>query len=392
MDSLEDTFRTLSISRRLQPQEPSYILDLALSPKSGTELIAASFSNHVVRLHSKETLRVWGEYTGHTGSVFGVRFSPSSPDVLFTGSSDGTIRCWDVRQPGSSAVRAFRSKPDHSYCSFDISCNGSVVCAGTEQVDEDSFLVFWDARMAGDGSGGGAKKEGLLGVYSESHSDDITAVCFHPTVADRLASGSTDGLVNVFDLSSGEEDDALITTCNCDSSASALCWSGKSADQLLCLTHDEGLYLWDLARLDGEDSFTLFSSSDARTLVPLSEGNSLDYLIGGTWLEEEGRLFLLGGSHSGALHLLDCSGTGLKLVTSLKGGHSSTVRCFQWDGLMGCLLTGGEDGQLLQWKAEWKVEEISVGKKENLKSVSSMQHKTKAHRQQVIKSEKKKSD
>lgn len=218
MDSLEDTFEALSISRRLRPDEPSYILDLTLSP---ADLIAACCSDRAVRLHAKETLRVLGEYQGHTGAVFGVRFSPSSPDLLFTGSSDGTLRCWDVRQPGSSAVRVFRSDPDHSYCSFDVSCSGTAVCAGTEQQGDDSFLVFWDSRAAG----------GLLGVYSESHSDDITTVRFHPKQADRLASGSTDGLVNVFDLSLGQEDDALVATCNCDSSSSALCWSGR---ELFC--------------------------------------------------------------------------------------------------------------------------------------------------------------
>lgn len=226
MDSLEDTFGTLSISRRLQPDEPSYLLDLTLSP---ADLIAVSCSTHVVRLHAKETLRVLGEYQGHTGAAFGVRFSPSSPDLFFTGSSDGTLRCWDARRPGSSAVRVYGSDPDHSYCSFDVSCNGTVVCAGTEQLGEDSFLVFWDSRM----TGGGVKQDGLLGVYSESHSDDITAVRFHPKQADRLASGSTDGLVNVFDLSLGEEDDALVTTCNSDSSASALCWSGRQPRTVL---------------------------------------------------------------------------------------------------------------------------------------------------------------
>ncbi|XP_053358069.1 WD repeat-containing protein 89 [Clarias gariepinus] len=380
MDSLKDTFEALSISRRLQPDDPSYVLDLSVSP---VDLVAVSWSSHAVRLHAKETLRVLGEYQGHTGAVFGVRFSPSSSDLLYSGSSDGTLRCWDVRRPGSSAVRVFRSDPDHSYCSFDVSCNGTVVCAGTEQMADDSFLVFWDCRM----TGGGAKQKGLLGVYSESHSDDITAVRFHPKQSDRLASGSTDGLVNVFDLSLGEEDDALVTTCNCDSSASALCWSGKNHDQLLCVTHDEGLRLWDLSRLDSDDSFTLFSSSDARTLVSLPKGASLDYFVGGTWLEEAGRLVVVGGSHNGELHLLDCTGSELKLMKSLIDGHSSTVRCFQWDTVDGALLTGGEDGQLLQWKAG--AEEISVGKKDSFKSVSSMQLKSKSHRKQEVTREKK---
>uniref|UniRef100_A0A8C2B911 WD repeat-containing protein 89 n=1 Tax=Cyprinus carpio TaxID=7962 RepID=A0A8C2B911_CYPCA len=383
MDTLEDTFRTLSIARRLQPIEATYILELSCA-SSGSDVLAVCCSNHSVHLHSRETLRLVGDFQGHTAPVCGVRFSHLSPHLLFTGSSDGTVRCWDVRRPGSDAAQVFRSDSTHSYCSFDVSCSDRVLCAGTEQVGEDSFLVFWDARMVQEGSQMG----GLLGVYSESHSDDITTVKFHPRQADRLASGATDGLVNVFDLSLGGEDDALVTTCNCNSSASSLCWTGKDLDQLLCLTHDEGLHLWDVARPDSDDTLTLLSLADARTLVQLPDGASLEYFVGGTWLSDEERILLVGGSNHGELHLLDCSGHGLRFIKSLKGGHSATVRCFQWDVISQSLLTGGEDGQLLQWKAG--AEEISVEKKDSLKSISSMQLKTKAHRKQAIQKERSK--
>ncbi|KAL1262668.1 hypothetical protein QQF64_005407 [Cirrhinus molitorella] len=380
MDALEDTFRTLSIARRLPPSEATYILDLSLAScaSSGSDVLAVCCSNHSVHLHSRETLRLVGDFQGHTAPVCGVRFSHLSPHLLFTGSADGTLRCWDVRRPGSDAAQVFRSDSTHLYCSFDVSCSDRVLCAGTEQVGEDSFLVFWDARMVQDGGEMG----GLLGVYSESHSDDITTVKFHPRQASRLASGATDGLVNVFDLSLGGEDDALVTTCNCNSSAGFLCWTGKDLDQMLCLTHDEGLYLWDVARPDSDDTLTLLSSADARTLVQLPDGASLEYFVGGTWLSDEERILIMGGSNHGELHLLDCSGRGLKFIKSLKGGHSATVRCFQWDTVGRSLLTGGEDGQLLQWKEG--VEEISVGKKDSLKSISSMQLKTKTHRKQAI--------
>ncbi|XP_051507747.1 WD repeat-containing protein 89 [Myxocyprinus asiaticus] len=384
MDTLENTFRDLSITRRLQPSEPTYILDLSLPSSAssgsaaGSDVLALCCSNHSVHLHCRETLRLVGDFQGHTAPVRGVRFSHLSPHLLFTGSSDGTLRCWDVRRPNSGSTQVFRSDATHSYCSFDVCCNDHVLCAGTERVEEDSFLVFWDARMVQQGVETGSKQGGLLGVYSESHSDDITAVKFHPQKADRLASGATDGLVNIFDLSLGGEDDALVTTCNCNSSASSLCWTGKDLDQLLCLTHAEGLHLWDLAQPDSDDPFTLLSSTDARTLVQLPDGASLEYFVGGTWLSDEGRILLVGGTNHGELHLLDCNGSGLKLIKSLKRGHSATVRCFQWDVIGRSLLTGGEDGQLLQWKAG--AEEISVRKKDTLKSISSMQLKSKAHR------------
>lgn len=40
---------------------------------------------------------------------------------------------------------------------------------------------------------------------------------FHPTKADSLATGSTDGLVCVFDIGKNNEQDALVTTLNSES-------------------------------------------------------------------------------------------------------------------------------------------------------------------------------
>ena len=43
---------------------------------------------------------------------------------------------------------------------------------------------------------------------------NFTQVCFHPDNADRLATGSTDGLVCIFDISQTSEDDALSLVLN----------------------------------------------------------------------------------------------------------------------------------------------------------------------------------
>ncbi len=104
--------------------------------------------------------------------------------------------------------------------SFDINCTGQFLCAGTEKVKDDSYLLFWDIRSTKH-----------LGGYWESHQDDVSHVnlrsalngliihsqnCnrllqvqFHPTEPDTLASCSTDCLINIFDISQSDEDDAL---------------------------------------------------------------------------------------------------------------------------------------------------------------------------------------
>ncbi|XP_076605140.1 WD repeat-containing protein 89 [Chaetodon auriga] len=366
MNGLEDKLRGLSIARRSRPEEPTYLLDVALQQ---TGLLAVTCSNFTVHLHNKDTLSLVGEYRGHSGPLCGVVFSHTSPDLLYSGSADGTVRGWDARRPGTEAAQIFKSDPSHSYCSFDLSCSGTLLCAGTEQVnDEDSFLVFWDVRKPG---------SVLLGVYSESHSDDITQVRFHPRDKDRLASGSTDGLVNVFDLSRGAEEEALLATCNSDSSAGSVCWSGADYTRLLCLSHDEGLHLWDLGQLDTDEPLTLFSTSDARSLTPLADGGGVDYLVGGGWLEEAQKLLVVAGMNSGNLHLMECDGGGLRPLRSLEGGHTSTVRCFLWDAVEEALVTGGEDAQLLLWKPGG--EGLTAGKR-SMKSESALRLKSRPHK------------
>ncbi|XP_038585786.1 WD repeat-containing protein 89-like [Micropterus salmoides] len=376
MEGLEEKLNGLSIALRSRPEEPTYLLDLTLQPSG---LLAVSCSNFTVHLHNKDTLNLLGEYRGHRGPLCGVVFSHTSPDLLYSGSADGTVRGWDVRRPGSEAAQLFKSDPSHGYCSVDLSCSDSLLCAGTEQVnDEDSFLVFWDVRKPGGG---------LLGVYSESHSDDITQVRFHPRDKDRLASSSTDGLVNVFDLSRGAEEDALLATCNSDSSAGSVCWSGADYTQLLCLSHDEGLHLWDLGQLDTEEPLTVFSTSDARSVTLLGDGGGVDYLVGGRWLEEAQKLLVVGGKNSGDLHLMECDGGGLRLLRSLVGGHASTVRCFLWDAAGEALITGGEDAQLLLWKPGG--EELATGKRETMKSESALRLKSRPHKKHGYQREKK---
>jgi len=90
---------------------------------------------------------------------------------------------------------------------FDLNCHDQIICGGTELVEEDCYILFWDTR---------ASK--LLGCYSEAHSDDVTAIEFHTQMPHSLASGSTDGLVNVFNLLESSEDDALKYSFNTSSS------------------------------------------------------------------------------------------------------------------------------------------------------------------------------
>ena len=120
------------------------------------------------------------------------------------------------------------------------------------KVDDDAWLVFWDARM---NSQDLSSTKDPIGAYSETHSNDVTQVHFHPSNPNMIISGSLDGLVNVFDINVDNEKGTLVTTCNSISSVSCISWSGIGYKQIYCMTH-ERFYWWDLNHLDADEPIT----------------------------------------------------------------------------------------------------------------------------------------
>ncbi|XP_003794487.1 WD repeat-containing protein 89 [Otolemur garnettii] len=376
MEKIEEQFANMHLYRCSSgTEEPTYLLGIDTSKTVQTEresLVAVLCSNGSIRIYDKERLNILQEFSGCPGHLSGVRYA-NSRDTVYSACTDGTVKCWDVRLAGEKPVQLFKGYPSNVFISFDINCNDHVICAGTEKVDDDALLVFWDARM---NSQDLSTTQDPLGTYSETHSDDITQVRFHPSNPNMVVSGSTDGLVNVFDISLDNEEDALVTTCNSVSSVSCIGWSGKDYKQIYCMTHDEGFWWWDLNHLDTDEPIVCLNIQDVRGTVNVKEG-ILDYLIGGLYHEKMDQLFVIGGTNKGKVHLMNCTTSGLMHVASLQGGHSATVRSFCWNMQDDSLLTGGEDAQLLLWKPG--AIEKTFTKKDSMKSASSVHQRLRVH-------------
>ncbi|ELK09851.1 WD repeat-containing protein 89 [Pteropus alecto] len=386
MEKIGEQFANLNIVKRSSgTTESTYLLGIDASKTVQAEkgnLVAVLCSNGSIRIYDKEGLSVLREFSGNPGLLNGVKFA-NSCDSIYSSCTDGTVKCWDARLASEKPVQLFKGYPSNIFISFDVNCNDHVICAGTEKVDDDALLVFWDARV---NSQDLSTAKDPLGAYSETHSDDITQVCFHPSNPNMVVSGSTDGLVNVFDISVDNEEDALVTTCNSVSSVSYIGWSGKDYKQIYCMTHDEGFCWWDLNHLNTDEPITCLNIQDVREVIDV-KGGILDYLIGGLYHEKMNKLFVIGGTNTGIIHIMSCTTSGLIHVTSLQGGHSATVRSFCWNMQDDSLLTGGEDAQLLLWKPG--AIEKTFTKKDSMKIASSVYQRVRVHSSDSYKRKKK---
>ncbi|KAG8228957.1 hypothetical protein J437_LFUL007708 [Ladona fulva] len=191
--------------------ESTYVLHVTGNSENS---IAVALSDYTLSIHDLEGGFQRSCY-GHDKSITGLRFSPKNPFLFYSSSLDATIKLWDLREKDKN-VAEFKGcwKDDEggtaelAISAFDICNIDRLLVGGTECYVDDTFLLFWDIRAPGSKPMGG---------YWESHTQDITQVKFHPSKPDLLASGSMDGLINIYDIRQSCEDDALTTSLNTDS-------------------------------------------------------------------------------------------------------------------------------------------------------------------------------
>ncbi|KAI8612480.1 WD40-repeat-containing domain protein [Chytriomyces sp. MP71] len=224
--------------------------------------------------------------------------------------------------------------------SVSTNASGTVLAAGTELVpnagpegEDVARLLLWDIRA-------GAAP---LAQFIDCHSDDITQVRFHPTKDNIMMSGSTDTLINLFNITPDlNEEDSLYQVIKFNS-INRLGFFGPSYEYLFAQTHVETYALYTF-----EEANIVKEFGDVRGMNV--GGFQLEYLIDSVFDIGSGRLFLVAGTQSGNIGVLNVALNQMELAYTMNGGHRDIVRGVHWNMGGRSFVSGGEDGVVALWR------------------------------------------
>jgi WD40 repeat protein len=272
-----------------------------------------------------------------------IKYSPQNDNHIIVSTFE-SINVYDLRHNSSKISKQFKIDflPENDFKSeeldlnhiqcFDFNCDYNYLVAGTELCeDKNVYLYFWDIR----------KPAAVLGAYYESHTNDITDIAFHPNRRNIFATGSSDQLINIFDMNETQEDDALITTLNIESAVEKINWTQTHDKHLFCITQDECIQLWNYEEVVPKVS-----------LSALSSNSMFDYVV--DVLRKDDLICV--GDKNGSIMMFDINSNDnhneIHFKEHLTKGHNKIVRtvCSASDDTINdTIFSGGEDGIICFW-------------------------------------------
>ncbi|EOO00747.1 putative wd domain-containing protein [Phaeoacremonium minimum UCRPA7] len=177
--------------------------------------------------------------------------------------------------------------------------------------------------------------------------DDVTELNFHPSDAKKLLSGSTDGLVNVSDTRTADEDEVVIQAFNHGSVHHA---GFLNNTEVYALSHDEKFAIYDTAEEEEKGSATndfgdireVLKCQYVANVTPKSNGSGA---VVGAGAQDQQLFQLIHMTKNGAWSF------DAETVVGLPGAHGEElVRSFCFSDHEQLVFTAGEDGQIKSWR------------------------------------------
>ncbi|PYH85177.1 WD40 repeat-like protein [Aspergillus uvarum CBS 121591] len=328
-------------SSSLSLAEGHYIYSIAAA---GPGTFAVISSDDSLRVFSADGLSHASIVTPSAHEVVtSLRTYDAGQQLLATAGRDGKVKVWDLRSGKKPAVE-MQTSIQAPVLSIACSPQTHDIAAGTELVSsnygQQAVVAFWDIRSANQ-----PRLE-----YVESHNDDVTELQYHPTRSHIALSGSTDGLVNIYDTTITDEDEALVQVINHGSVHHAGFLDEKT---VYALSHDEDFAIHPTTDPDDQASEgaepiqfnDLRQPLSCEYIVQLCQNSQGQYIAAGNKLEQRLDLVPLVSSPSWQFDQNNS--------WRLPGAHGEEViRSVYVDEQSQSVLTCGEDGCVRVWKPE----------------------------------------
>ncbi|KAF2651837.1 WD40 repeat-like protein [Lophiostoma macrostomum CBS 122681] len=386
--------QTLSSGLGLPPNSYIYKL-ISTSPRhdpysySQTDQLAAISSDDSLRIFDPATLNIVpnGIINAVNESVTCLeRADDPASNLIATAGRDGYIHIWDKR----TQQKALRIESPYKLISA-LTCNTprNFLAAGIENPEDGPGVCpvyIWDQRNI----------SAPQLSFTESHTDTITNLKLHPDLPTLLLSGSTDGLINIFDTSKPDEDDALYQVINHRSAVAHAGFVYPSTD-IYALGTDETMSFYAL-QSQSEDE----EEPAPRVFGDVREGLGCEYVVKMHWIGDEA--FIAAGKHSSStlsLNPVTKRAEGgplgyeydLGRAATLEGAHGEeVVRDVFTDVHAHTTYTCGEDGYVRAWKFSEEGMDVDEEMEGEQKKITEKKESSKKEKRKEKKDKKRKSE
>ena len=251
-------------------------------------------------------------------TVFCSLFVPFDPTLLILCEKNGHVSIYDFM---TQTLKLEYNTLREAY-SYTLLCGGKMLACGDKK-----HIFFFELETG--------KR---IGFYRDIHSDVINHLVAHPSYPTVFASGSEDGLICVFDVARGNQDDAVVSIFQTDSGVANLNWFGANNELIWCASMTRGVSVWN--------SITGDRIACINDFCPLlsEKGKEVDYVVGCiVWRQSE--LFVLCGTQDG-LGVITPIDHPEQIAAEWKG-HESAIRCVTQVGEN--VITSGEDASVCIW-------------------------------------------